>query len=132
MLLVLGLLSLWSASHPFRYYPLQFPGELFFFDRNSERLSLPQAEPGRREVEMVLIPAGDFLAGNADERRGWMPRQIYLDAFHIDIHEVTNRQYNRFVEAINDARPPYRDDPRYNKPDPPVVGVSWYDARAYC
>ena len=66
LLLVLGLLSLWSASHSFRYYPLQFLGELFSFDRDSERLSLPQAEPGRGDlVEMALIPAGELLQSAA-------------------------------------------------------------------
>jgi hypothetical protein len=29
-------------------------------------------------------------------------------------------------------RPAYWDDPRLNKPEQPVVGVSWTDANAFC
>ena len=131
--LVVFVFSLWSASRPFQFSPLHLLGELFSFDPDEEDLNLPQAEPGQEDpVEMVLIPAGQNLAGIIDEKRGWIPRRIYLDAFRIDVHEVTNRQYNRFVEAIDYAPPPYLHDSRYNKPDAPVLGASWYDARAYC
>ena len=137
-ILVLGLaglfvLSMWSASRPFQFFPLHLLGEMFSFDPDEEKLSLPQADPGKGDtVEMALIPAGTYLAGSEDEKRGWSPQPVYLDAYRIDVHEVTNRQYRRFVEEIGYAAPPFLEDERYNQPDAPVVGVSWYDARAYC
>ncbi len=132
-LLVVFAFSLWSASRPFQFSPLHLLGELFSFYPDEEELSLPQAEPGREDpVDMILIPAGPYLAGIIDEKRGWIPRRVYLDAFWIDVHEVTNQQYSRFVEAVEYPPPPYLDDRRYSQPDAPVVGVSWYDARAYC
>ena len=129
----LFILSMWSASRPFQFFPLHLLGEMFSFDPEDEKLSLPQAEPGKEDpVKMVLVAAGTYLAGIEDERRDWRPRRVYLDAFHIDVHEVTNRQYRRLVEEVGYSPPPYLDDDRYSRPDAPVVGVSWYDARAYC
>ena len=49
---------------------------------------------------MVLIPAGEFEMGHhdgaADERP---PHPVYVHAFYIDTHEVTNAEYKRFVDA---------------------------------
>ena len=131
--LVVFVLSLRSASRPFRYLPPHLLSELFSLWVDEDGLALPQAEPGKGDpVEMALIAAGPYLAGIEDERRGWVPRAVYLDAFRIDVHEVTNRQYRRFVEQVAYAPPPYLHDERYNQPDAPVVGVSWFDAQAYC
>ena len=73
-------------------------------------------------------------------------------AFKIARYPVTNKQYRRFVEAggYTDKRwwqdeagrkykneydwrePRYWDDARFNHATQPVVGVSWYEACAYC
>ena len=133
LVLAIFVFSLRSASLPFQLSPLHLLGEFFSPDPDDEELNLPQVEPGQEDpVEMVLVPAGKYLAGNIDEKRGWMLQQVHLDAFWIDVHEVTNRQYKRFVKALAYNPPPYLDDPRYNNLEAPVVGVSWYDARAYC
>ena len=83
---------------------------------------------------MALIPAGEFHMGDpfnegaADER----PRHtVYLDAFYIDIYEVTNAQYQKFMDAVGYAGPAYWNNSSYNAPEQPVVGVSWHDAVAY-
>ena len=39
---------------------------------------------------------------------------------------VTNAEYAAF------ERPPLADDPLFNDPHQPVVGVSWFDAMRYC
>ena len=71
-----------------------------------------KAQP-RDSVEMVYVPAGNFLMGTsqadlevykdlfplrkAERYVNEMPqRTVYVDAFLIDIHEVTNRQYQKF------------------------------------
>ena len=67
---------------------------------------------------MVLIPAGNFIMGR-ESREGWSPmaapemfgdelpaHEVYVDAFYIDTHEVTNREFREFVDAtryITDA-----------------------------
>ena len=91
-------------------------------------------------VQMVSIPAGEFLMGSpegqgrADE---WPQRSVYLDAFMIDQVEVTNERYMRFVKATGHRTPPnpYGTGPLQSIAGIehlPVVQTTWYDAKAYC
>jgi iron(II)-dependent oxidoreductase len=57
---------------------------------------------------------------------------VFLDPYFIDKYEVSNKDYGDFIKAKGHPAPAYWDDPRLNSPKQPVVGVSWYDARAYC
>lgn len=57
---------------------------------------------------------------------------VFLDSYLIDKFEVSNEDYGDFIKANGHGSPAYWDDPRLNRPNQPVVGVSWYDARAYC
>jgi formylglycine-generating enzyme required for sulfatase activity len=50
---------------------------------------------------------------------------VYLDAYYIDTHEVTNAEFGRF-------RPDYKRDGRSPCDECPVVEVTWFDAQAYC
>ena len=45
---------------------------------------------------------------------------------------VTNEQYRLFLSRGGHAPPAFWNDPRFNQPDQPVVGVSWQDAADYC
>ncbi|MBI1928515.1 SUMF1/EgtB/PvdO family nonheme iron enzyme [Candidatus Poribacteria bacterium] len=82
---------------------------------------------------MVLIPAGEFQMGSVDGDDDEKPTHpVYLDAFYIDVCEVTNEDYKRFMDDTGHPAPQYWKDDRFNAPDQPVVGVSWYDAAAYC
>ena len=60
-----------------------------------------------------------------------------LDAFDISRREITNAQYRSFTGATGHAAPrgysgePVWDDDAFNGDDQPVVGVSWFDARAF-
>jgi formylglycine-generating enzyme required for sulfatase activity len=82
---------------------------------------------------MVQVPAGQFTMGNdsgdGDERPA---HRVYLDTYHIDMHEVTNALYRRFMDATGRQPPPFWNDARLNGRMQPVVGVTWYDAEAYC
>ena len=57
---------------------------------------------------------------------------VFLDSYLIDTYEVSNKDYGEFMRTKGHGAPAYWDDPRLNNPKQPVVGVSWYDARAYC
>ena len=104
---------------------------------------------GKDETKMVPILAGEFKMGSDD--RDAHPDEspvhiVYLDAFYMDIHEVTNVQYKKFVDANPEwgkmyRYSKYRDNhylkhwhgnsyPR-GKGNHPVVNVSWYAAMAY-
>ena len=45
---------------------------------------------------------------------------------------MTNREWVAFTRATGHEALPWSDDPRFNQPACPVVGVSWFDAVAYC
>lgn len=96
-----------------------------------------------RSGAMARIPAGPFKRGAGQTST--------LEAFAIDVYEVTNAQYRQFLEAggyttqdlwsaegwswvqsKGRRQPSYWEDGQLNGPDQPVVGVTWYEAEAYC
>ncbi|MBM4121853.1 MAG: formylglycine-generating enzyme family protein [Nitrospira sp.] len=133
---------------------------------------------------MVLIPAGSFWMGSTEDEvervvdectrggrhkeetcRGLfkpeLPRhQVTLDAFYVDVYEVTNRLFEKFVNATGHQTTAEREGTAIafveqkgwqevsgaswrqpdggetvfvsNRDEHPVVSVSWYDAEAYC
>ena len=103
--------------------------------------SLDPSQVSREEPvreEMVSIPAGPFIRGTDqggfDERP---QRTLVLDAFAIDRYEVTNFQYQQFIDATGHRKsgPPARYAKNMGKLrgiNQPVVYVSWEDAEAYC
>jgi formylglycine-generating enzyme required for sulfatase activity len=48
--------------------------------------------------DMVLIQVGEFNMGkNTTNPTDWQPEhKVYVDAFYMDKHEVTNKEYNDF------------------------------------
>ena len=91
--------------------------------------------------EMVVIPTGDFRMGDSKgEPEEFMEdatrpvHTVELDAFYMDIYEVTVGQ---FIEFVNQSG--YKYDGNWNdvaKSSPgdwyPMIYVSWNDAVAYC
>ena len=82
---------------------------------------------------MVLIPArGRFQMGSTIGDSDEQPvHTVSLNAFYMDIYEVTNARYQKFVESTGYPQPPLAHNPRFNAPDTPVVRMSWRDAVAY-
>jgi len=81
---------------------------------------------------MVLVPAGEFVMGSEAGPSERPVRRVFLDAYYIDTYEVTNGLYGKFLQATRRHEPRYWKDARVNDPNQPVVGVTWYDAEAYC
>src|SRR5574341_1472792 len=82
---------------------------------------------------MVEIPPGWFWMGRDEGPRGERPRHlVWTDAFAIARAPVTNREYARLLDATAATPPAWWSDPRFNDPEQPVVGVSWFDAVAFC
>jgi formylglycine-generating enzyme required for sulfatase activity len=86
--------------------------------------------------DMVLIPAGPFvMGGDYDEEQ---PRhRVVLDAFWIDRFEVTNQQYAEYLRATGAQAPLFwNKSERFHSgekfPRHPVVGISWFEAKAFC
>lgn len=95
--------------------------------------AIAASTPAGAPPSMVVVPAGEFVRGEAegeaDERP---PQRVQLPAFAIDRTEVTTAAYGECVArgACRPAGGPAQKD----KPAPelPVVYVSWHDAAAYC
>ena len=94
-----------------------------------------------KHPDMVLIHAGEFTMGD-NTRYNWTfmlayniydgpEHVVYLDAYYIDKYEVTNEQYRKFVDETGYSMPRCWNDARFNRPNQPVVGVTWDDAVSY-
>ncbi len=90
------------------------------------------------QEEMISIPAGPFIRGTNEGGLDERPqRTVLLDAFAIDRYEVTNHQYQQFVDVTGHRKsgPPARYAKNMSKMlsiNQPVVYVSWEDAETYC
>jgi len=84
-------------------------------------------------MDLVEIAAGSFWMGWEEGHPGERPRhRVWLDGFAVARTPVTNAEYGRFLEAAGVPPPPWWEDPRFNDPGQPVVGVNWFEAALYC
>jgi formylglycine-generating enzyme required for sulfatase activity len=109
------------------------------------KLSIPRATHLLFEPETAQIPAGAFLQGDNNLRvtlpEYWIGRHpVQVNEFRVFIQEggYVERQFWTAAgwawrEALNRTQP---DDwatfPWTSEDDLPVIGVSWYEAYAYC
>ncbi len=99
---------------------------------------------------MVLVPAGEFIMGtnltdpdNTHLKIGTVKplyrdqhpeRKIHLPAFYIDQYEVTNREYQRFLEESGyPDLPGHWDAAQFPEGtgDLPVTNITWREALTY-
>lgn len=138
-----GKVIVWNAA-------LDYPGRYW-----SQVVAKVVASDGPATAgEMVLVPAGPFTMGVDGSARSAPAHAVTLDAYYIDTYEVTNAEYQRFMEAggyttqaywsaagwswrvLNSVTQPrswnnsnYHSGPSY--PGFAVTGVSYYEAEAY-
>ena len=85
------------------------------------------------EPELIALAGGRFVMGSDRERRDERPAHVVSVApFRAARRPVSNAQYALFVEAAGTAPPPFWSADGFCAPQLPVVGVSWYDAAAFC
>ena len=135
-----------TTQMPHAYAPLPTPATRS--RTTAPRLPTTAAKiVGNDGAEMVLIPAGKFQMGSDNGEADEKPvHTVYVNAFYMDVYEVTNAQFKVFVDAEPEwqkSRIPakYHDGdylkrwPGNSYPsgrgDHPVVFVSWYAAMAY-
>lgn len=89
-------------------------------------------EMGSRRSLRELDP-GDLLNHDRHALGPENPaHHVHIDAFLIDIHEVTNADYQEYVQAAAARQPAYLGDPDFNGAAQPVVGISWEEADKFC
>jgi len=91
-------------------------------------------------MELALIPAGEFVMGDPRGCRDERPasRVTIREPFWMATREVTNRQYALF-DPTHDSRFESKNGYQFgvtgfalNRPDQPVVRISWDRATAFC
>lgn len=89
-------------------------------------------------AKMALIPAGSFEMGDSkDEPEAWMEgshpvHTVELDAFYMDVHEVTVGQFRKFVEESGYIYNLWDDVAVFSPTGKhPMIWVTWDDATAY-
>jgi formylglycine-generating enzyme required for sulfatase activity len=80
--------------------------------------------PNQVTLEMVSLPAGEFLMGSAESEDEKPPHQVKVNSFAIGKYPITQAQY----QAVMGTNPSYF----YNNPQNPVERISWNDAQAFC
>jgi iron(II)-dependent oxidoreductase len=110
---------------------------------DNESIDNKQKDDAPDDASMALIPAGEFQMGSNDGEDDEKPvHTVYLDAFYMDVYEVTNAQYRKFVQATGHKEPveesvwttdiykPWHDT-NFNRDAQPVMCINWDDAVAY-
>ena len=87
--------------------------------------------------ELVRIPGGIFMMGSEESEKGCYDderpaHKVNVETFHMGRYPVTNAEYERFLKENPAVKEPdHWRDPQYNRPEQPVVGVSWEDAKTF-
>ncbi len=101
-------------------------------------------------ISLCHIPSGQYTIGSAHHPNASPPHIISLAAFGISRTTITNAQYALFMDdggyeepfywtemgwrwkqSKKTQSPYYWNDPAFNTPEQPIVGVTWYEAVAY-
>ena len=93
----------------------------------------PTARIEAIEPVMAHVPEGWFWMGCEIGRDDEKPvHRVWVDAFELAAHQVTNKEYACFLAAMRSPQPLCWNDPSFNHSKMPVVAVSWHEAVTYC
>jgi sulfatase modifying factor 1 len=85
------------------------------------------------QPQLVCIPADWFLMGSPSGQDCERPvHRVWIDAFFLAATQVTNAEYASFLSSTKSDPPPFWQDQKFNHPQQPVTGTSWFDAERYC
>jgi formylglycine-generating enzyme required for sulfatase activity len=116
-------------------------------------IAIPHIITGKSPLNMkwCWIPEGKFTMGSENYDSEKPIHQVDVAGFWLGQYAVTNEQYHHFVagggykqrgwwteagwtwrEKEKISQPRYWQDTKWNGQNQPVVGVSWYEAFAFC
>jgi sulfatase modifying factor 1 len=82
---------------------------------------------------LVTIPAGSYHMGSETGQDNERPvHSVRVDSIRLGAYQVTNVEYAVFLAETSSLPSPFWNDPNFNHPQQPVVGVSWFEAAKYC
>lgn len=127
--------------------PVTLPGWPWTTEQAKQRQA-QGGEPVRRTVQLhedvsitlVRIPAGEFVMGDSSGTDPTAPqrRVTIREPFWMSAHEITNKQYQLF-DPTHDSRVESKNAYQFgihgypvNRPEQPVVRVSWNEAVQFC
>lgn len=90
---------------------------------------LPVAPSG-----MAYVPGGEFMMGSdVGDALSKPAHKVSVDAFFMDVTEVTNKAYLEFIRSTGHDPPADWKDGTYAETaaELPVTGITWYDAAEY-
>ncbi|MBI5877889.1 MAG: SUMF1/EgtB/PvdO family nonheme iron enzyme [Chloroflexi bacterium] len=92
------------------------------------------ADAPRDGLDLVEVPAGEFLMGSDAQDEHAALQTVCLPEFRIAQTAVTNAEYTQFVAATGHATPAHwrGGAPPPGKEQHPVTYVDWHDAQAFC
>lgn len=95
-------------------------------ERNVEPIGSSKVQHPADGSLMVKVDASVFLSGPSNE-------PVWMAAFYLDVHPVSNAEYALFVAATGHEPPKHWDGQKYPEglATHPVVCVTWKDAAAY-
>jgi formylglycine-generating enzyme required for sulfatase activity len=98
----------------------------------TDQLAQPlQAASSSLVPSTIFVPGGRFAVGAA-----WVDgrpvREAEVRPLRVGLTPVSNASYAQFLAASAAVEPPWWRDPDFCDPEQPVVGVTWFEAVAYC
>jgi formylglycine-generating enzyme required for sulfatase activity len=100
----------------------------------TNRTSLPLTDSTTIPVGMALVPGGEFLMGSdSGDEQSRPAHNVTVKPFYMDITEVTNEAYKKFIDATKHSPPASWINGTFpdGKSKFPVTGVNWDDANEY-
>ncbi len=108
-----------------------FRAELTAFIGGAAPTTRAWVEP-TTDMRFLEVPGGVFRMGAEDISEWEKPvHPVRLSPFWLAETPVTNQQFRPYVQATG-KEPLHWSNPKYNQDLQPVVGVSWFEAEAYC
>ena len=86
---------------------------------------------GKDGATGVRVPAGPFVMGDGEDAP---QREVYVDSFYIDKHEVNLSRFSKFTNATapHSASDYWSEKDVATHGELPVIGASWHEADGYC
>jgi formylglycine-generating enzyme required for sulfatase activity len=90
------------------------------------------------DMVMVYVPSQEIIMGGGTGEDEVPAREVTVNHFYIDLHEVTNGQFARFHKDVGDVARVRKQDNSWGEywvpglnDDYPVRAVSWWEAQEY-